>query len=183
MIVLFLVNFVSRSFTPVLPQQIERLGVSGARVAFSTGLLVSFFSVAAAGSAALLGRAARGTHPRRLLAASCVAAGVLLAPIPSATSFPMLLAMATLVGLAYGGALTLGYTLGDRLAPPERRGAVFGYFTGAALFGGALGPLIAGLLARWWDLAAIYYLDAASCLLVAAALALPKRQVLAAGAK
>jgi MFS transporter, DHA1 family, multidrug resistance protein len=172
MAVLFLVNFVSRSFTPVLPQQIERLGIATARVAFATGVLVSFYSIAAAVSAMLVGRAPERWGARRLMMVSVLLAAVLLAPIPRLSSFPMLLTLATLLGLVFGGSLTLGYTVGDRLAPGERRGTVFGYFTGAALFGGAIAPLVAGVLARW-DLAGIYYVDTAICLLLAAVLALP----------
>jgi DHA1 family multidrug resistance protein-like MFS transporter len=179
MTLLFLVNFVSRSFAPVLPQQIERLGVSGSRIGSATGLVASFFSIAAAITAATVGRAARNRDPRVLLQASCLATGMLLVPIPAVPSFRGLLMLATLVGFAYGGALTLGYTIGDRMAPSERRGAIFGYFTGAALFGGALGPLAAGYVALWWDLAGIYYLDAASCLLVALALSLVRARALA----
>ena len=171
MTVLFVVNFVSRSFTPVLPLQIERLGVSGSRIGLATGLLISLYSIAAAASAALLGRAARHVAPRRLLLASVLGAALLLAPIAWARSFPALLGLATLLGLAFGGSLTLGYTIGDSLAPAERRGTVFGYFTGAALFGGAVAPLVAGWLAGW-DLTRIYHVDAAVCLVLAAGLAL-----------
>ena len=171
MAVLFLVNFVARSFTPVLPQQIEGLGVTPSRIALATGLLISLYSVAAAASAALLGRAARTVAPRRLLLSSVAAAAALLAPIAWASSFGALLLLAVLLGLAFGGSLTLGYTIGDGLAPAGRRGAVFGYFTGAALFGGAVAPLVAGALARF-SLTAIYYFDAALCVLLAAALAM-----------
>jgi MFS family permease len=171
MAVLFAVNFVARSFTPVLPLQIERLGVAPPQVALATGLLISFYSVAAAVSALGLGLLARRQPPRRLLVSSAAIAGLLLAPIASAPSFPALLGLATLFGLAFGGSLTLGYTVGDSLAPSDRRGATFGWFTGAALFGGAISPSVAGLLAARWDLVSIYYLDIAVCLLLAALLA------------
>ena len=42
----------------------------------------------------------------------------------------------------------------------EQRATAFGYFSGAALFGGAISPTVAGLLAHW-NLRGIYYLDAA----------------------
>jgi MFS family permease len=172
MAVLFFVNFVGKSFVPVLPLQIARLGVAPTRIALATGLLVSVYSVAAAASAAGLGRAARRRPVRHLLTASVGAAALLVAPIAWATSFPVLLALGTALGLAFGGALTLGYTIGDQLAPEARRGAAFGFLTGASLFGGAVSPSIAGLLARW-DLAGIYYFDAAICALMALALLVP----------
>jgi MFS family permease len=54
--------------------------------------------------------------------------------------------------------------------PDGRRGATFGYLTGAALFGGSISPLIAGWLARVWQLTGIYYVDAIVCVLLALAL-------------
>ena len=43
--------------------------------------------------------------------------------------------------------------------PSERRTTAFGFFSGAALFGGAVSPSFAGLIAHW-ELRGIYYLDA-----------------------
>jgi MFS family permease len=74
-------------------------------------------------------------------------------------SFPAFVALAVLLGLASGGALTLCYTMGGLMVPAERRTLAFGFFSGAALFGGAVAPTMAGLVAHW-DLRGIYYLDA-----------------------
>jgi MFS family permease len=49
--------------------------------------------------------------------------------------------------------------MGGLLVSPARRTTAFGFFSGAALFGGALSPSVAGFLAHW-DLRGIYYLDA-----------------------
>ena len=63
-----------------------------------------------------------------------------------------------LLGLASGGSLTLCYTMGGLMVPEGIRTTAFGFFSGAALFGGAISPSVAGLLARW-DLRGIFYLD------------------------
>ena len=92
-------------------------------------------------------------------------------------TFSWLLICGALGGLVAGGALTLGYTLGSLEIPEGRRGAAFGWLSGAALFGGAVSPTIAGLLARW-DLRGIFYLDTAVVLAVAIGVAVlrdPKR--------
>jgi MFS transporter, DHA1 family, multidrug resistance protein len=176
LVVLFVVNFVSRSFTPVLPLQVERLGVDPVRVPLATGLLISCYSIAAAISAAGLGRLARTHAPRRLLLGSLVTAALLFAPIAWAPSFGILLVLAGALGLSFGGALTLGYTLGDGVAPSDRRGAAFGWFTGVALFGGAVSPLVAGTLVRW-DLRGIYYVDMVLFAALAAGIALAAPRV------
>lgn len=169
LIVLFLVNFIGRSFTPILPLQLMGLGVARGRVASSTGVMISAYSIAAALSATLLGRASRRWSPRLLLAISLVAGACLVLPMALASSYGQFLSLAALLGLAAGGSLTLCYTLGGLLVPPERRATAFGFFAGAALFGGSVSPSVAGLLSHW-DLRSIYYLDALLYLGLAATL-------------
>jgi DHA1 family multidrug resistance protein-like MFS transporter len=167
--VLFLVNFIGRSFTPILPLYIQGMGVPASRLAVATGLLISVYSIAAALSAAGLGRASRQLAPRTLLLATLVGGALTVLPMAAVSSFGALLALAALLGLASGGSLTLCYTIGGLMVPAEVRTTAFGFFSGAALFGGAISPTVAGLLARW-DLRGIYYLDTVLYVLLALAL-------------
>jgi MFS family permease len=48
--------------------------------------------------------------------------------------------------------------MGGLMVPAEQRTVAFGFFSGAALFGGAVAPTVAGLVAHW-DLRAIYYVN------------------------
>jgi DHA1 family multidrug resistance protein-like MFS transporter len=174
LVVLFLVNFVGRSFTPILPLHLQSLGITPGRLAFSTGALISCYSVAAAVSASLLGRASRRWAPRGLLVASLLAGAMVVWPMATVRSFEAVLALAVLLGLASGGALTLCYTIGGLVVDQSHRTTAFGFFSAAALFGGAISPSVAGLLVRW-DLKAIYGVDAAIFVLLAAALWLVPR--------
>jgi MFS transporter, DHA1 family, multidrug resistance protein len=174
LVVLFLVNFVGRSFTPILPLHLQTLGISPGRLAFFTGALISCYSVAAALSASLLGRASRRWAPRGLLVASLLAGAMVVWPMATVRSFEAVLALAILLGLASGGALTLCYTIGGLVVDQSHRTTAFGFFSAAALFGGAISPSVAGLLVRW-DLKAIYGVDAAIFVLLAAALWLGPR--------
>ena len=158
LVVLFLVNFIGRSFTPILPLYLSGLGVL--RLAFCTGLLISAYSLAAALSASWLGRATRRRSPRGMLTASLVAGAATVLPMASVPSFGYLLALAVLLGLASGGALTLCYTIGGLMVPERHRATAYGFLSGAALLGGAVSPSFAGLLAHW-DVRGIFWLDAA----------------------
>ena len=169
LVVLFLVNFVGRSFTPILPLHLQRLAVPAASLALATGVLISAYSVAAAVSSTVLGRATRRFPPRALLAASLAAGAATVLPMALISSFTVFLALALLLGLASGGALTLCYTIGGLMVPSAQRATAFGFFSGAALFGGAISPTVAGLLAHW-DLRGIYYLDAVLFVLLTAGL-------------
>jgi len=158
LVVLFLVNFIGRSFTPILPLYLARLGVL--RLALCTGLLISAYSVAAALSATWLGRATRRRSPRAMLTASLLAGAATVLPMASVPSFGYLLALGVLLGLASGGALTLCYTIGGLMVPERQRATAYGFLSGAALLGGAVSPSFAGLLAHW-DVRGIFWLDAA----------------------
>jgi DHA1 family multidrug resistance protein-like MFS transporter len=169
MATLFLVNFIGRSFTPILPLHLQRMAVPASNLALSTGILISAYSVCAALSAALLGRATRRRDPRTLLVATLVAGAAIVLPMGLVGRFPPFLGLAILLGLAAGGSLTLCYTIGGLMVPSARRTTAFGFFSGAALFGGAVSPSIAGLLTRV-HFKAIYWADAVLYVLLALAL-------------
>lgn len=169
LVTLFLVNFIGRSFTPILPPYLHALGAPATRLALLTGALISAYSVAAALSARGLGRASGRHSPRGLLVASLVAGALCVAPMAVAPGLGTMFLLAVCLGLLSGGSLTLCYTIGGLLVPADARATAFGFFSGAALFGGAVSPAVAGLLARF-DLRGIFYLDAALYLLLALAL-------------
>lgn len=174
LLVLFFVNFIGRSFTPILPLHLGRLGLRPERLALATGVLISLYSVAAALSATAFGRLSRSHSPARLLLASLVGGAITVLPMAFAPGFLTFVALAVLLGLASGGSLTLCYTIGGLSVPEERRSTAFGFFSGAALFGGSISPTVAGLIAHL-ELRGIYYVDAALYVVLAAGLLLLPR--------
>jgi DHA1 family multidrug resistance protein-like MFS transporter len=164
--VLFGVNFIGRSFTPILPLHLQDLGVPTPRLASATGGLISAYSIAAALSATLLGRASRSRSPRRLLLLTLVGGAPIVATMALVPSYQAFLGLAVLGGLVSGGTLTLCYTVGGLMVPDGVRTTAFGFFSGAALFGGALSPTVAGLVAHA-SLRGIYWVDAALYLVLA----------------
>jgi len=81
LVVLFVVNFIGRSFTPILPLHLGSLGLNEDRLASATGALISAYSIAAAASAWGLGRLSRSRSPHALLVASLVGGALLVAPM------------------------------------------------------------------------------------------------------
>lgn len=157
--VVFFVNFASRSFTPILPAQLGSFGVAHSSLAFSTGILISVYSIAAAVSSFGFGRLAAVIDPVRLIGLSLFLS--LLAAIAMAwvSTFGAFLGVALVYGLVSGGGLTLGYSIGSRRFPEVSRGASFGRLSGAALIGGAIAPAIAAFVARS-ALADVYWMNA-----------------------
>lgn len=160
--VVFFVNFASRSFTPILPAQLESFGVAPSSLAFSTGVLISVYSIAAAASSFGFGRLAAGIDPVRLIGLSLFLSLLAALAMAHVATFGAFLGVALVYGLVSGGGLTLGYSIGSRRFPEASRGASFGRLSGAALIGGAVAPAIAAFVARsalvdvYWMNAAIY---------------------------
>jgi DHA1 family multidrug resistance protein-like MFS transporter len=179
LVVLFLVNFIGRSFTPILPLHLASLGLPASRLASATGVLISAYSLAAAASSFYLGRLSRSRSPLGLLLLTLVGGAATVAPMALVPSYETILGLAVLLGLVGGGSLTLCYTIGGLMVPEAVRTTAFGFFSGAALFGGALSPTVAGLVAHV-SLKGIYWVDAA--LYVALALALARGRWLKADA-
>jgi DHA1 family multidrug resistance protein-like MFS transporter len=175
LVVLFVVNFIGRSFTPILPLHLGVLGVAPDHLASATGALIAAYSLAAATSAWYLGRLSRTRPPRGLLLLTLLGGAAVVAPMALVPSYEMILGLAVLLGLVSGGSLTLCYTIGGLMAPQGLRTTAFGFFSGAALFGGALSPTVAGLVAHA-SLRGIYWVDAA--LYVALAVALVRGRAL-----
>ncbi len=167
--VLFVVNFIGRSFTPILPLHLQALGVAPGRLASATGVLISAYSVAAAISATTLGRLSRTHPPRGLLIATLFGGAATVLPMALVPRFEMLLALAVGLGLVAGGSLTLCYTMGGLMVPVDVRTTAFGFFSGAALFGGAVSPSFAGLVAHA-GLRGIYWVDGVLYLALAGAI-------------
>jgi len=169
LVVLFLVNFIGRSFTPILPLHLSTLGVAPSRLASATGILISAYSVAAATSAWYLGRLSRTRSPHGLLLLTLVGGALAVFPMALVPRYEPILGLAVLLGLVSGGSLTLCYTIGGLMVPEAVRTTAFGFFAGAALFGGAVSPSVAGLVAHV-SLRGIYWVDAFLYLALAGAL-------------
>jgi MFS family permease len=164
LVLVFFVNFASRSFTPILPAQLGSFGMARGAQALGTGVLISVYSIAAAVSSFGFGRLATRIDPVRLMGLSLLSSLGAAVAMGYAPTFEAFLGVALIYGLASGGGLTLGYTIGSRRFPEASRGASFGRLSGAALIWGAVAPAIAAFAARsslhdvYWMNAGIYAL-------------------------
>jgi DHA1 family multidrug resistance protein-like MFS transporter len=160
MLVIFAVQFVDRSFGPILPLYIERLGVSHARVALVAGIIFSIAAFAGAAGHHLCGRLLANHSARRVIsggaAASC-AGSVLMALAPNA----WLMAVATgAFGLGAGLAMTASYTVAALVIPAGAHGSGFGVLTSASLTGLAVSPVVSGLLGDESTMRLVFVVDA-----------------------
>jgi MFS family permease len=166
MAVVFGLQFVDRSFGPVLPLFVTELGTPVARVPIVAGVLFSI----AAGTGALghhfCGRLLRRASARRVIAGSA-AVGAAGAFVYVLARGPWLLVLGTpIFGVAIGIATTAAYTAASSVMPTSGRGAGFGLLTTASLAGLALSPIVNGILGAT-SIRAVFVLDTVGLLTLA----------------
>ncbi len=144
--VIFGLQFVDRSFGPVLPLYVEQVGVAHARVPIVAGTLFSIMAFTGA-----LGHHFCGKLLRRYASRFVIAGGAAIAAAGSGLfalsgNFWMMSAASVLLGIGVGAAMTASYSAAGAVIPPGAHGAGFGVLTSASLVGMASSPFIAGLV-------------------------------------
>lgn len=146
MAVIFGLQFVDRSFGPVLPLYVEQAGVARDTVALVSGTLFSIMAFTGALGHHFCGRLLRRHRSRMVIAggAAVAAAGAGLFGVSG--SVWIMAAASALLGLGVGAAMTASYSAAGAVIPPGAHGAGFGVLTSASLVGMAGSPFIAGFL-------------------------------------
>ena len=159
MAVIFGLQFVDRSFGPVLPLYVAELGTPVDRVPIVAGVIFSIAAGAGAIGHHVCGALLRRAPARRVIASS-VAVGAAGAVVYVLAGGVWLLFLATpLFGAAIGVATTAAYTAASSVIPASARGAGFGLLTTASLAGLAISPIVNGMLAAT-SIRAVFLLDA-----------------------
>lgn len=146
MAVIFGIQFVDRSFGPVLPLYIEHIGVPHERVPPIAGVLFSIMACTGAVGHHFCGRLLRRVSGRVVIAGASgvTALGSLMFALTA--NLWVMAAASTVVGIGVGAALTASYSAAGRVIPAGAHGTGFGVLTTASLTGMAASPVVAGLL-------------------------------------
>jgi DHA1 family multidrug resistance protein-like MFS transporter len=145
----FMARFTDRTLPPIMPLFLIQIDTPEAQLATLTGLIVSAGAVAASVSAMVFGRRARPGNTRRLLIIGLIGGVACSVPLALSNHWLQVLVLRTLLGLLAGGILSLAYTVGARLAPPERSAFTLSTLVSGGQLGGALAPMFAGLLGQY----------------------------------
>jgi len=144
--VIFTLQTVDRSFSPILPLFVEQLGTAGERVATVSGLLFSLVAMCAAIGHQVAGRLMARWSPRVLVttvAVTTAAALVAIVLLPSLWTLTIALVAAS---LGIGVAMTAAYSVAGALLPADAHVTGFGIMTTASLVGLAFSPILAGFV-------------------------------------
>jgi MFS family permease len=156
--IMFSVNFVERSFGPVIPLYVLKLGTSMENAAKISGLIVSLGLLAEAVSATVMGNRLRKVPARRLLLWRLTGGFLACVPMGLVWATSQLMILRLTLGLLAGGCMVVVYTLGSRIIPAETRATSFSFLSSAGLLGAALGPIVAGLLTHL-SLRAVFFFN------------------------
>jgi MFS transporter, DHA1 family, multidrug resistance protein len=146
MAVIFGLQFVDRSFGPVLPLYVELSGITPAEVPVVCGILFSIMACTGAVGHHLCGRLLQRFTPRIVIAASAAAAAGGSVVFAASPTFQMLIIASLLLGIGIGAAMTAAYSAVGLVIPDGAHGSGFGVLTSASLVGMASSPFIAGFL-------------------------------------
>jgi MFS transporter, DHA1 family, multidrug resistance protein len=166
--VLFGIQFVDRSFGPILPLYVVQIGVRPERAALVTGVLSSILACAAAIGHHFCGRLLKRFTGRRVIAGGAALAATAVAAIalvPGVTGMGLAFGV---FGAAVGAAMTAAYTAGGSVIPEGVHGTAFGVLSSSALAGLALSPMASGLLGSV-DIRTVFAVDVVVMIGVAAA--------------
>src|SRR6185436_18874923 len=170
MLVIFGLQFVDRSFGPVLPLWVEQVGVPRDRVALVSGVLFSTMAFTGAAGHHFCGRLLRRYNARVVIAggAACAASGCGVLGLSG--NFWIMCTASAIFGVGIGAAMTASFTAAGRVIPPGAHGAGFGVLTSASLVGMASSPFFAGFLGGA-SLRIVFFADLALMALLAVAVA------------
>ena len=145
MAVIFGLQFVDRSFGPVLPLYVEQVGVSHAQVAIVSGILFSIMAATGALGHHVCGRLLK-RFPARTVISCAAALAAAASGLFAATHVWALYVAAACFGVGVGAAMTASYSAAGAVIPPSAHGTGFGVLTSASLVGMAISPFFAGFV-------------------------------------
>jgi DHA1 family multidrug resistance protein-like MFS transporter len=174
MFLVFSIQFVDRSFGPVLPLYVEQIGVGHARVAVVSGVLFSVAAFSGALGNHICARAGAMLSSRTIIVAGASAACLGAALVAVAANAWALAAATVVFGIGLGAALTAAYAAAAAVIPAGSHGIGFGVLTTASLTGLAMSPVVSGLMGAA-NIRTVFVADAA--LMSAVALIVWKRML------
>ena len=167
MVVIFALQFVDRSYGPVLPLYVEQIGVAHARVAIVAGVLFSIMACTGALGHHICGRLLQRFTPRVVIAGASAAAAAGCALLGATGNLWVMSIASALLGIGIGAAMTAAYSAAGSVIPAGAHGTGFGVLTSASLVGMASSPFIAGFLGGT-SLRVVFFVNVALMAIVAA---------------
>jgi len=146
MAVIFGLALVDRSFGPVLPLHLDRIGYRAGDVPVVAGVLFSVLAVSGALGHQLAAALLKRMSARVVIAAAALAGAGAFSIFAAGTSLWVIAPAMGAAGLALGTAMTAAFSAAGSVIPAAAHGASFGFLTSSSLVGSAVSPMVSGLI-------------------------------------
>jgi DHA1 family multidrug resistance protein-like MFS transporter len=151
-----LTNMVILQIQPIATMYVKQLAEEGSNVILLSGVVFSLGGVAGAIASPIWGRTGQKIGFYKTLIAALISAGVLIM-LQGVPDKLWLFAISQFAGgLGFSGIFPSCNSILILLTPPSQRGTGFGLLFSAQMLGGAVGPVIGGVIATFLALSTVY---------------------------
>ena len=152
-------NMVILQIQPIATMYVKELAEDGSNVILLSGLVFSLGGIAGAIASPFWGRAGQKIGFYKTMIAALISAGILIM-IQGIPDNLWLFALCQFAGgLGFSGIFPSGNSILILLTPPSQRGTGFGMLFSAQMVGGAIGPVIGGVIATFLTLSTVYFVS------------------------
>lgn len=162
-----LTNMVILLLQPIMTLYIGELLGSSENLLSISGVVFSLSGISGAIAAPIWGRQGQSKGFYKTMVLSLSAAGILIAAQFLPSSLIPFAILQFCVGLGFSGIFPSANAMLINLTSPLERGSAFGMLFSAQQIGGAIGPLLGGLIATWINLSFIFLLSGSILICIA----------------
>lgn len=152
-------NLVILQIQPIVSLYVQQLSHNSDKAVLLTGFIMSLGGIAGALASPLWGKTGQKVGFYKTITLAFISAGLLMSLQGVPNSFVLFGLMQFLCGLGFSGIFPSANSILVLLTPPSSRGMGFGSLFSAQMIGGALGPVIGGVIVSFMSFNTVYIIS------------------------
>lgn len=152
-------NLVILQIQPIVSLYVQQLSHNSDKAVLLTGFIMSLGGIAGALASPLWGKTGQKVGFYKTISLAFISAGLLMSLQGVPNSLVLFGLMQFLCGLGFSGIFPSANSILVLLTPPSSRGMGFGSLFSAQMIGGALGPVIGGVIVSFMSFNTVYIIS------------------------
>ena len=152
-------NMVILQIQPIVSLYVQQLSHNSDKAVLLTGFIMSLGGIAGALASPLWGKTGQKVGFYKTITLAFISAGLLMSLQGVPNSLVLFGLMQFLCGLGFSGIFPSANSILVLLTPPSSRGMGFGSLFSAQMIGGALGPVIGGVIVSFMNFNTVYIIS------------------------
>lgn len=152
-------NLVILQIQPIVSLYVQQLSHNSDKAVLLTGFIMSLGGIAGALASPLWGKTGQKVGFYKTITLAFISAGLLMSLQGLPNSLVLFGLMQFLCGLGFSGIFPSANSILVLLTPPSSRGMGFGSLFSAQMIGGALGPVIGGVIVSFMSFNTVYIIS------------------------